>query len=772
MVTLHDKEMRVRRQLVLDGVVQGVGFRPFVHRLASSLHLSGFVCNNSAGVLIEVEGAVPQIESFCRRLHSELPPLAKIDTSTLTSLPLKGDADFSITTSISSGAVSTLISADIAVCADCLREMFDPTDRRYRYPFTNCTNCGPRYTIVDNVPYDRSNTSMSAFQMCEICRAEYENVADRRYHAQPVACPACGPRLSWYTDGAIQPDLDPLAETVAYLRAGRIVAIRGLGGFHLAVDATNAAAVLRLRQRKLRAEKPLAIMVADLSVVHQICDVSEGDLKWLLSPVAPIMLLRRKDNAVIAESVAFDNTRYGVMLPYTPLHHLLLKDNFIALVMTSANLSDEPIAIGNEEAISRLGDVADAFLLHDRDILQRCDDSVVMSTAGRLSVMRRARGFVPSPVRLIRKHQQSILACGAELKNTIGYLRGNRFFFSQHIGDLDNPKALQFFEESIEHLRKTHQFEPELIACDLHPDYLSTRWALAQAVLPVMRVQHHHAHLASVLAEHHCDHPAVGIILDGTGYGSDATIWGGEVLIGDTCDFERFAWLQPVVMPGGESAIKHPWKMVISYLSAAGVEDAHSLHQDVLGPIKAEEKRTIQQFLLRRGARPLTSSCGRLFDGISAILGFGLHSSFEAQAAINLEQAALRFRNNGGGALPAATSATPTAGEIDFIPIVRELLDHLLSGIPAERLAFWFHLQLADLFAAVAQLAVEKTGIRCIALSGGVFQNELFTEHLLAQLRSRGYQVLVHSEVPTNDGGLALGQALIAANKTTRTRGV
>jgi len=751
-----------RLRICLNGIVQGVGFRPFVYRLAVDHDLAGFVGNNAEGVFIEVEGPSVRLEQFRTLLTATAPPLARLDSCVVAAIAPRGESGFTIDLSSHSGAATTLISPDVALCDDCRNELFDRADRRYRYPFINCTNCGPRFTIVESIPYDRPNTSMRTFPMCADCRREYDDPRDRRFHAQPVACPVCGPSLVFY-DGADQIHTDDvIGSAITELVNGRIVALRGLGGFHLAVDATNEEAVARLRQRKHRFEKPLALMAPDLVAIRRYCDVSVEEERVLSGPAHPIVLLRRKtDPGGLAPSVVYDNRYFGFMLPYTPLHHLLFDGRLDALVMTSGNRAEEPIAIGNDEALERLAPIADCFILHDREILQRCDDSIVRIAAGETRMIRRARGFVPAPVYLGRPTHHKVLAVGAELKNTVALTRGETVFLSQHIGDLDNPMALDFFEHAMAHLQRILEIEPDLVACDLHPGYLSTEWAKARNRLPVVEIQHHHAHLVSVMAENRVEEPTIGIILDGTGYGIDGTIWGGEVLIGDARQFERFAWLEPIPLPGGTAAIREPWRMALSYLDYAFDNRADIPDLPFMTRLPAHGRETVERMIARGVNSPLTSSCGRLFDGVAALLNLCTVNTYEAQAAIALETAAAGCAST----LPIGSDRQPaiaTGGPLEFGRLIRGVIEKAGRKQPAAEIAARFHHDLAELFVQAAVAARTVTGISRVGLSGGVWQNVLFFEYVTARLQQEGFVVLTHREVPTNDGGIALGQAVIA----------
>ncbi|MGD8921782.1 MAG: carbamoyltransferase HypF [Candidatus Zixiibacteriota bacterium] len=746
----------------MTGIVQGVGFRPFVYRLARSYNLAGFVNNDSQGVTIEIEGDLDAVDSFRDSLAADKPVLAKIDDCQIERVPATGQTSFEIQSSKSEDMASTLISPDVAVCDDCLGELFDPDDRRYRYPFINCTNCGPRYTIVQRVPYDRPYTSMKQFAMCLQCEAEYHDPANRRFHAQPNACPVCGPRLVLRdTDNEIgTPDI--IKTSIELLSSGKVIAVRGLGGFHLAVDARNDDAVRELRRRKRREEKPFAMMARDMHTIETHCVVSKDERELLEHFTRPIVLLHRHANSDIAGSVAFDNHYLGFMLPYTPLHHLLLAGDLDTLVMTSGNVAEEPIAIANEEAQERLTGIADYFLLHDRDILQRCDDSIVRFAAGQRRIIRRARGFVPRPVYLPRPTTNRILAVGGELKNTIALSRKDTVFFSQHIGDLDNPAAFDSFTECINHLEQVLEVDPDVIACDLHPDYLSSKWARRQSGLPVLAVQHHHAHLASVMAENGADEPAIGIILDGTGYGTDGTIWGGEILIGDTGNYERYAYLEPVPMPGGTAAIRQPWRMALSYLKYAYGDFARERPLPLLREIKSESLDTILHMIDARLNSPMTSSCGRLFDGVAALLSVCNENRYEAQAATALEMVATPHFAEMTRNLATKHAVVSGPGPIPFDHLIRNVVEGVTGGDSSNKLAVHFHVDLAELFIASARAARDDTGVNFVALSGGVYQNVLFFEYISRRLIEEDFIVMTHREVPSNDGGIALGQIVVA----------
>jgi hydrogenase maturation protein HypF len=758
------------------GVVQGVGFRPFVYRLALEEGLAGSIGNDTGGVTIEVEGPAERVEAFRRRLEAEAPPLSRIDSVAVRETPATGETGFHIIASEASGHVSTGIPADAATCADCLRELLDPNDRRYRYPFLNCTNCGPRYTITRRIPYDRPQTSMARFTMCVACQAEYDDPTNRRFHAQPNACPVCGPRV-WLvaSDGVEIPSDDPVTAAIDRLMAGEIMAIKGIGGFHLAVDATNEFAVMRLRDRKHRYGKPLAVMARDLEAARELCVITPEEEELLLTVARPIVLAPKRTGCGIAPSVAPGIPWLGVFLPYAPLQHLLFADSRVkALVMTSANLSEEPIAINNDEALARLKHIADAFLMHDREILQRCDDSVMALVDGAPQLIRRARGFVPLGVPL-PFDSPPLLAVGGHLKNVFTLARGRFAYQSQHLGDLENLTGLEFFREALAHLMQTFEIEPEAAVHDLHPGYLSTSWAkewAAERNLPLIAVQHHHAHIAACMAEHGIKGPAIGLSLDGTGYGMDGKIWGGEVLV---CrldgpapgHFERFAHLEYVPMPGGEAAIREPWRMALGHLHHAGF-DVESPEVLALLGAKPQEVRVLERMIERELNTPLTSSCGRLFDAVAAVvLGRGV-VDYEAQAAIELEGCAL-----GEGDEPALREYMPELCEAEegaATEVVlrtgnlwKAILNDLQCGVPAGRIAARFHAGIAEGYINAAANARIETGINVVAMSGGCLHNRRLARLLRAGLEEEGFQVFQHRKVSPGDGGLSYGQAAVAA---------
>jgi len=757
-----------RAALVVCGVVQGVGFRPFVYRLAQEEGLAGFVGNDTDGVTIEIEGPEERVKAFCARLRSEAPPLARIDSVVVRDLPLVGDSGFRIATSEVLGQVSTGIPADAATCPDCLQELLDPADRRYRYPFLNCTNCGPRFTITRRIPYDRPQTSMAKFPMCPECQREYDDPLNRRFHAQPNACWVCGPRV-WLTgaDGTEMAADDAVGACIDRLMAGEIMAIKGIGGFHLGVDATNQAAVARLRKRKHRYGKPLAVMVRDLDAAQAVCVLSAEEEALLQTPARPIVLALRREGCGIADNVAPGIPWLGVFLPYAPLQHLIFADPRIkALVMTSANLSEEPIAIDNDEARKRLGEIADAFLMHDREILQRCDDSVAAVVDGRPQMVRRARGYVPMGVAL-PFDAPPLLAVGGHLKNVFALARGGFAYQSQHLGDLENLTGLEFFRESLGHLMRTFEIEPQIVIHDLHPGYLSTAWALEWAHergLPLIAVQHHHAHIAGCMAEHGLTEAVIGLALDGTGYGSDGKIWGGEVLIARLEGFERFAHLDYVPMPGGEAAIKEPWRMALGHLRAAGFDVAERDTQTLAGATE-KEAQVLAQMMERGVNAPLTSSLGRLFDAAAAVVLGRRVVDYEAQAAIELEGIAVNEPDDVqgytmemmGGDWPARKPV-----RIGAALLWRELVVDLQSGTNKARIAARFHTGVAAGFVWASVLARAATGVNQVALSGGCMHNRRLARLLRVKLEAAGFEVFQHTQVSPGDGGLSYGQVAVA----------
>lgn len=752
-----ETEIEVRLRIEVNGIVQGVGFRPFIYRIAQNANLCGFVNNNEHGVLIEVQGSKQAVTSFPNKIKEQAPPLSHIVDITTTHLPtLQDETTFKIVTTSNSKEAKTYISPDVAICDDCLREMNDPHNHRFRYPFINCTNCGPRYTIVKQIPYDRPFTSMSQFPLCPQCKAEYHNPADRRFHAQPNACPKCGPHIElWDAHKRMCSKEEALQQAVDYLKKGHILAIRGLGGFHLVANAFNSESLQQLRKRKLRGSKPFALMAPTLKSIEKHCFVSKEEAQSLAHYTRPIVLLKTNTNSTLPlKHIAPNNQFLGFMLPYTPLHYLLL-EHFEALVMTSANFSDEPIAIANNEARERLTTIADYFLLHNREILQRCDDSILRITNQTPRIIRRARGFTPSPFFLQQSNNKNILAVGAELKNSIALSRQNAVFHSQHIGDLDNPQAFNFFENSITHLQEILQLKPDVIVCDKHPEYLSSKWAKKQN-LPLLQVQHHHAHLASVMAENSITEPTIGLIMDGTGWGEDETIWGGEVLVGDFNEYKRFAWLKPLPLPGGSAAIKEPWRMALSYLLSAYKDETVLSVLPFLNKISKNEITILKQMIDKGLNSPLSSGCGRLFDAVSALLGLGNRVTFEAEAAIKLEMICSREEVQ-----PYAINFA-NKGCINLAELIRSIVADIEMKVPKSTISTRFHLTFAHLLKDLAINARTETGIEMVGLSGGVFQNQYLFETVVKLLEKEKFTVLTHAQFPTNDGGIALGQIALA----------
>ena len=763
-----------RKQILIRGIVQGVGFRPFVYNLAQSLELSGYILNSSSGVTIEIEGPEANIEHFLDTLQKNPPPLAQVTDIVRVELLPQGATQFFIRESREDDAAFVLVSPDVATCEACWRDFGDPANRRFGYPFTNCTNCGPRYTIVQDIPYDRAKTTMTTFRMCNLCSAEYEDPRDRRFHAQPNACPACGPSVVLVPRGSSLPDaadfsaasnssLSTFRRVRALLHEGNIVAVKGLGGFLFACDAQNESAVLTLRKRKRRSDKPFALMARDITAVESFCVANEADCKALSSPRRPIVILPRRPDAELPNAIAPGNNSIGVMLPYTPLHYLLFSDSpedppdFTALVMTSGNLSEEPIVTCNEEAWQRLEPVADWFLFHNRDIYMRADDSLVRVFQGSERVLRRARGSVPQPVDL-GIEMRELLACGAELKNTFCLTKDRYAILSQHIGDLENYETLRFFEETLANLKKLFRVEPQAVAYDLHPNYMSSRFALALPVERKIGVQHHHAHIASCMAENHLRGEVIGVAFDGTGYGADGKIWGGEFLVADFAGFQRRVHLRYVPMPGGDAAVRQPWRMALSYLrdtfGPGPLPDSLRFLQDV----PARQISLIDAMIERRIQTVETSSCGRLFDAVAAMVGLGGRVSFEGQAAITLEAAALvgveeRYDFRVNDVDPA---------EIDMRPTVEGIVRDISLGKDKGYISARFHSTVAAVIVDVCQRLREQEGLNRVCLSGGVFQNMYLLERTMKGLYGCAFEVFQHAVVPPNDGGISLGQAVIA----------
>ncbi|MFQ5996114.1 MAG: carbamoyltransferase HypF [Dehalococcoidales bacterium] len=750
----------------IHGVVQGVGFRPFIYQLAKQNNLNGWVRNTSGNVEVEVEGEAEAVQNFLSGLKSKAPPMARIEGMQVLDQPPVGYRAFEIRASQAREGRYQLISPDVATCQACQKEILDPMDRRYRYPFTNCTNCGPRFTIITDIPYDRPRTTMSCFQMCPQCQQEYDDPLDRRFHAQPNACAVCGPSLEVVDrQGNSLTGGDALAIASQLLKEGHILAVKGLGGFLIACDATSHHAVRRLRERKRRAAKPLAVMFSTLVDVRKHCYVSAEEESLLLSPQSPIVLLRWRDGSDVSSEVAPGLKYLGVMLPYTPLHHLLLRETGLPLVMTSGNLSEEPIAKDNEEALRRLGRIADYFLVHNRGIFARYDDSVAMVEAGKPRLVRRARGYAPHPIHLPFRAKQ-ILACGTELKNTFCLTRDEYAFLSQHIGDMENLETLEHFETTIELYQKLFRVQPRIVAHDLHPDYLATKYAREMAAAaPELRlcpVQHHHAHIASCLAENGVNEPAIGVALDGTGYGTDGHIWGGEFLLVDYKGFRRLGHFQYVPLPGAEAAIKRPYRMAISYLYTLLGERFLDGDLPFLAEIDPLELELVRRQIQRAFNSPLTSSCGRLFDAVSGLIGVRGTIDYEAQAAIDLEMLATNASPCQKGAYPFDLTEENGMSIVQFGETFSAIISDVKRGVSKAEISLRFHNTVAEMVACLCRCQAKKTGISKVALSGGVFQNRVLLRLTLAALDRVGLVPVIHSQVPPNDGGVSLGQAVIA----------
>ncbi|MBM4067422.1 MAG: carbamoyltransferase HypF [Planctomycetes bacterium] len=757
-----------RRVIAVRGIVQGVGFRPFVHHLAERLCLAGFVRNEPGGVSIEIEGELPALDIFLSELTASPPPLALIERLEWRRCPPRGAERFHIQPSPVAGPSQVFVSPDVATCTACLGELFDPNDRRFGHPFLNCTDCGPRLTIVTGAPYDRQRTTMAGFAMCSQCRSEYEDPASRRFHAQPTCCPACGPRLQRLdARGRPLPSGDPLVDLAADLRRGLIAAIKGLGGYHLACDARQSRSVTELRQRKQRDEKPFAVMVPDLAAVAALCCIEPAERELLVSPSRPIVLLRKRAHADVAEELAPGNPFLGVMLPYTPVHHLLLRQvGGTPLVMTSGNRSDEPIARDDDDAVRRLSGIADRYLTHDRAIHVRCDDSVTRVVAGTELPLRRSRGHAPRPIPLPVECHLPALAVGGQLKGTFALGRGRHAFLSHHLGDLDHYQAYRAMVHDVDLYMELFDLVPKVLVHDAHPEYASTRfaraWAERDPAVQLLAVQHHHAHVASCMAENGLDEPVIGVAFDGTGYGDDGTIWGGEFLVGDYQCFRRAAHLRCVGMPGGDLAIKQPWRMALAHLLAADCAALCWLQRQSPATLRAATQQ------LDRGVNsPLTSSMGRLFDAVASLIGVRDQVSYEGQAAMQLEWLA----ETGAADRVYPFVLAPAAGVavedrplvIDTRPLIRAIAGDLQDGVATANIARQFHMTIAGMIAAVCDRLRKETGLDTVALSGGVFMNALLLCETCERLRDRGFQVHRHRLVPPGDGGLCLGQLAIAA---------
>ena len=743
-----------RLRITIRGAVQGVGFRPFVYRLATEMALCGWVNNSPQGVFIEAEGEKEALDDFLLRLEREKPSLSFIQSLEYSLLEPEGYDGFEIRHSDGSGEPSAVVMPDIATCPQCRDEFLDPRDRRHRYPFTNCTLCGPRFSIIQALPYDRANTTMHRFAMCPRCHREYDDPKDRRFHAQPDACGVCGPRLALWdeTGKTLAMDDEALTQAAMSIRGGLVIALKGLGGFQLLVDARNDEAVRRLRERKRREEKPLAVMFPDLATLKRYADVSSLEERLLTSPESPIVLLERVAGSPLAPSVAPGNPYVGSMLPYTPLHHLLMRELGFPVVATSGNLHDEPIVTDEKEALETISGIADRFLVHDRPIERHVDDSVMRVQLGREMVMRRARGYAPLPI-VVRRKLPPLLAVGGHLKNTVAVSRDNDVILSQHIGDLETAKALFAFRKVIADLLSLYQVEPVAVAHDAHPDYLSTQWAKS-AAYPALAVQHHHAHLAACMAENDLEGDVLGVTWDGAGYGDDATLWGGEFLLGDATGYRRIAHVRPFRLPGGEAAIKEPRRAALGLLHEMGAGFDLPPPNDA-DPFSEGELALLAQMLSRGVNSPITTSAGRLFDTVAALLGIRSVCSFEGQAAMMVEFRAERGVDDRYEF--ALRGSEPLA--LDWEPLFREIIRDRDAAVNDGVICARFHNTLAEAIVEVAK----RSGASRVALTGGVFQNRYLTERAFRRLESEGFKPFTHQRVPPNDGGIALGQALVAA---------
>ncbi|MBW2310292.1 MAG: carbamoyltransferase HypF [Deltaproteobacteria bacterium] len=745
---------QIRACVHIEGIVQGVGFRPFVYNLARTYDLSGWVLNNEQGVTLEVEGERLSVERFLSGL-SRPPRLAVVEKTEVSYHAPVGYSGFEIRESVPGSERLTLISPDIATCPECLAELLDPGDRRFRYPFTNCTNCGPRFTIIEDIPYDRKFTTMEAFEMCPQCSREYHDPSNRRFHAQPNACPACGPELRLLSGtGEELSTADPLVEAISLLRKGKIIAIKGLGGFHLACDATNETAVSRLRGRKYREDKPFAVMCRDIEVAAKCCRITPLGKRLLEGKERPIVVLQKKEANSIAPSVAPHQRTLGIMLPYSPLHHLLFTDGLDVLVMTSGNVSDEPITFNTEEAITRLAGIAEYFLIHNRTIHTRCDDSVIQPREDTLTLLRRSRGYAPAPIKLPKKGR-SVLACGAEIKNTFCLTRGDVAFVSHHIGDMENTETLSSFEQGIELLTRLFQVTPELVVYDLHPEYLATRYA-KRLRLPSVGIQHHAAHALSCMAEHGRTGRTLAVVMDGTGYGEDGTVWGGEVLELDVHTYRRCGHLKYIPLPGGDRAIKEPWRLAAAYLSRT-YGNLETLGIPFTETLDHEKWSRLEEAMKAEINCPPCSSAGRLFDAVSAILGVRELVNYEGQAAVELEQIA---DGEEVGAYPFEIDTQEGSYVLDPDPAITAIVEELQGKVPTSRISSRFHSTVARMIRELLTRLRGEVGINEVVLSGGVFQNALLTSRTVSLLEEQGFLVLTHQAVPPNDGGISLGQAL------------
>lgn len=748
-------------------MVQGVGFRPFIVKIANENRLNGWILNDSNGVTLEIEGEEENITSFVNEIKNNHPPLAIIDSIKL--LEEKESAniykEFFIKESVATSNRQALIAPDSDVCEDCLRELFSSDDRRYKYPFINCTNCGPRYSIIEDIPYDRKNTTMKSFKMCKDCELEYQNISDRRFHAQPVACWNCGPMVELVDkEGNKVVSDNPISDAVKLLKEGKIIAVKGIGGFHLVADPTNNEAVKELRKRKKRNEKPFALLSENIEAVKKFALVTSFDEKLLASKQKPIVIIKKKTPQMFSELLAPFNNYYGVMLAYTPIQYLLLRDNFIALICTSANTTDLPIEYRNESAINRLHSIADYFLIHNRDIKTRVDDSIVRSEEENgMSIIRRSRSYSPNPITFFEDFPSGI-ALGAELKNTICLNRKDKFFLSQHIGDLKNLEIYESFKENVNHLKKILEINPKYISCDLHPNFYNTRYAEDQKDIPVFQIQHHHAHMASCMAENNIQNKVIGITFDGVGYGEDGNLWGGEFLVGDYSKFERFAHFKYFPLLGGDKAVKEPFRIAIALLYEAYKDNLSQIENLKVISKRKEEANILIKMAERRINSPLSCSIGRLFDGISALLGIREFIEYEGQAAIELEQI-IGNTSNQDAVYPYLFLQEDDRQVIDILPMIRTITEDMIHGIENSVISTKFHDTLVSICENICDRIRKQNSINEVVLSGGVFQNQYLLHKIKHRLELNAFKVYTHSKVPANDGGISLGQAVIGAYK-------
>jgi hydrogenase maturation protein HypF len=760
------------KRLEINGIVQGVGFRPFLFQLAQKYNLAGEVSNTSKGVILTIEGKTDKIEAFTKAIKAEKPILSLIDSIKFSEISKTGYDSFSIQKSKSSSGRSTLISPDVSICKDCLNELNDPTNRRYEYPFINCTNCGPRFTIIEDIPYDRPKTSMKHFPMCEDCQKEYYNPLDRRFHAQPNACSVCGPHVTLVnslSENLCTQNENSIDKTAMLLKQGHIIAVKGLGGFHIAADASDNIAVSELRKRKKRPDKPFALMAQSVDAIKNFVHVSDAEKKLLESFNRPIVLLTKKKNLKnLAYDIAPSNNYLGIMLPYTPLHYILLKKGPEILVMTSGNKSDEPLSIDNNDALNAFGHIADSFLIHNRDIYFRADDSIVHVRKNKPRFLRRSRGYAPLPIPLNASFPK-ILATGGGLKSTVCLTKNNQAFLSQYIGDLNNFKTFEYYKDSIEHIKKIMDIKPDIIAHDMHPGYMSTDYAkeckLKQPGIKIYPVQHHHAHAVSCMAENKIDHDVIALTLDGTGYGTDGKIWGGEILTCNYTSFKREAHLEYIPMPGSEAAVLEPWRMAVAYLNKAFGDKMLDLDIALSRDHKKEKLGFLQQMVEKGLNSPMTSSAGRLFDGIAAILGIKYKISFESQAAMELEAVSKTDLKCEPYSFSFKENNDKGSFEIKITSLIKEIVQDISNGKHISDISTKFHKTFVDMFVKGALKISRATGLNDVVLSGGVFNNSLVFDNILKELENNGLKVYTHTKVPAGDGGISLGQAVIAGAK-------